>query len=112
MRKLIFESFLIFIGMFAMVHGEQSDVSEPHLCEQTFAVSTQNLYFDNDEMMVVINDSSFRVQSLQRNGNHWEVQVASAGYCQMGHNLCGHCKLCHKKGCIYYIRLCKQWDPQ
>jgi hypothetical protein len=112
MGKLILGSFLGFMMLFVMVHGNQSDVGEAHPLEMTFTISTQSLYFDNDEMMVVINDHSFPVQSLQRRGNQWEVQVVSAGYCQMGHNLCGHCQMCHKRGCIYYIRHCKQWNPE
>jgi hypothetical protein len=112
MHKLIFEGFLGFMSIFALVHSDQSNVGEARSHEMTFTISAQNVYFDNDEIMVVINDRSFPVQSLQRMGDQWEVQVVSAGYCQMGHNLCGHCQLCHKRGCIYYIRNCKQWDPE
>lgn len=114
MRRLICASCLGFISMFTFAYSEQ-DISlkeEPTSHEMTFTVPTKNLYFDNDEMMVVIDEHSFPVRALQRSGNHWRVQVVSAGYCQMGHNLCGNCSMCHLRGCIYYIRPCKLWDPE
>ncbi len=113
MRELIYTACLGFVSLFGLGHMEQctaSEEAELHTHETSFVVSTQNLYFDNDEMMVVIDDHSFPVQALQRSGNQWRVQVASAGYCQMGHNLCGGCQLCHRQGCIYYVRHCKLWN--
>ncbi len=104
MRKLTCAICLWFIGVFLFAHSEQCvalEIEEPHLHEMTFFVSNQDLYFDNDEMMVVVDECSYPVIALQKSGNQWRVQVVSAGYCQQGHNLCRNCQLCHKRGCIY-----------
>jgi len=113
MGKLIYASCLWFMSVFLFGHIEQCvapETHEPHIEEMTFFVTSQDLYFDNDDMMVVVGERSYPVRSLQRSGNQWEVQVVSAGYCQLGHNLCRNCGTCHKKGCIYYIPPCKLWN--
>lgn len=113
MRKSICACLLWVIGVLASAHAGQcaaTEMEESHTHEATFLVPTQNLYFDNDEMLVVVGEHSFPVKALERSGNQWKVRVVSAGYCQLGHNLCGGCSMCHKPGCIYYIRPCKLWN--
>lgn len=113
MKKLALMICLLFIGLLLNTHAQQTSLqecNESHLHEMTFLVSNQDLYFDKDDIMVVIGESFYPVKTLEKIGSHWRVKLASAGYCQMGHNLCGGCLLCHKKGCIYYIKPCKLWE--
>lgn len=113
MRKSIYASLLGFIGAFAFIPNAQcvaTEREEPYIHEMTIFAKSQDLYFDNDEMMVVVGERSFPVSGLQRSGNQWKVQIISSGYCQMGHNLCRNCNLCHLSHCIYYVRPCNLWD--
>ena len=113
MRKLTYAICLSFIGVFLSANAEQCVVTETEECcahETSFLASTQDLYFDNNEMMVVVGERAYPVKALQRSGNQWRVQVVSSGYCQMGHNLCRGCHLCHLQGCIYFVRHCNLWD--
>jgi len=113
MRKSVCAGFLWIISLFAYVHVEQCAATEmqvPHVHEEHFLVSSQDLYFYDDEMMVLVGKSVFPVQALEKFGNQWKVRVTSSGYCQQGHNLCRECTLCHKPGCMYYIKPCRLWN--
>ena len=68
MRRLICASFLGFISMFTFAYSEQNTSSneEPGSHDMTFTVPTENLYFDNDEMMVVIDEHSFPVKGIAK----------------------------------------------
>jgi hypothetical protein len=105
--------FLGFMSAVLLAHSENSSTIDTAecLCEETvFSVSTKDLVFDKDEILVLIGKDIYPVWALQRSGDQWRVQVTSNGYCQSGHNLCSGCGLCHKPGCIYYIRPCRLWN--
>lgn len=79
-------------------------------CEtETVLVPHEALFLDQENLMVSIEGEAYEVLALSKEGEYWRIELTSAGYCQSGHNLCGNCKLCHLRRCIYYIPPCNYW---
>lgn len=103
----------VLICLLSFVHIQKAiatDLIKSHSHEITYVVSSEDLYFNDDELMVSVGGFFYPVLVLQKSGKGWIARCASAGYCPQGHQLCGGCLLCHQSRCIYYIRPCKLWN--
>lgn len=111
MKNLYCLLILLFVGMFAFTYVEGCEEKEQcSIHETTFFMSSHDLYFENEDILLQVGENFYPIVALEKCGRGWKARIASAGYCQMGHNLCKGCSLCHKEGCIYYIRPCRLWN--
>lgn len=74
----------------------------------TFHVETQDLYLDQNSILVNVDGHAYEVSSLEKNGNRWVVRITSKGTCPWGHSLCNHCGLCHTRICPTYQSRCSK----
>jgi hypothetical protein len=90
-------------------HESVEDFAELNKDKPQVVVSTEDLIIDHETILVNINGSLCPIRSLERNGNQWVAGIdfgRDAGYCPRGHDLCFKCRLCHKRGCWYYVEPC------
>ena len=82
----------------------------PKAQEMTILVSSQDLYLDQEGILVNYKGDAYSVRALEKHGGGWLATIVDAlGYCPQGHPMCGGCGLCHKEGCRYFVKHCSLW---
>ena len=112
--KIVLWAYLTIFGL-----GSQSGFSRENskhmskTSELTFLTPLDDLFFDDESIMLNVEGLSYSVHSLQKIGDQWFATVNHyLEYCPKGHPMCGNCHLCHKPDCWYYIRPCKLWESR
>lgn len=72
---------------------------------QTFVVQPQDLYIDENNILMNVNGNLYPVYSLTKSGDNWLGEVSFGERCAWGHPLCtgkNGCNQCHTKICPLY----------